>query len=49
MCVMACVRRSENNVGESVLPFHSVSSEDQIQTIGLGSRHFYLLSRLSGP
>lgn len=45
---MACVQRSENDLGESVLSSHSVSLGDQIQTIGLGSRHFFLLSRLSG-
>jgi hypothetical protein len=40
---------SENNLLESLLPFHYVDSEDQIQVMRLGGKQFYPLSHLAGP
>jgi hypothetical protein len=47
MCSMACMWRSEDNLGELVLTFHRVRPRDEAQIRGLSSQHLYLLSHLS--
>lgn len=41
--------RSEGNLQKSVLFFHRVGPEDQIQVVRLGNKHLELLSRITGP
>lgn len=53
MCVyiytMACMRRSEDNLGEWVLSFHHVGPGDQTQIVRFGGKYPYWLSHLTGP
>jgi hypothetical protein len=46
---MARVRKSENDVLESVRSYHVHSSQGQTQAVRLGSKHLYPLSHLTSP
>lgn len=46
---MACTCRLEDNLGESVLSSHHVSTRDRTQTVNLGSKPLYLYTTLSSP
>lgn len=48
ICVVVHVSKLEDNVQKSVLCFISIGPRNQTQTVGLGSKHLYLLSHLAG-